>query len=127
MTQSAATKGYDTILAEGLWYEMKQYGVDVMACVAGGIATPNYVEDTPNRIGWLPRPMPPSEVAAETLSAFGRTPSFIPGRAYRAIAFLLARLAPRSAAIRLMATVNRRLHSPGGAVDKRGPVGHARS
>ena len=38
----AATKSFNTILAEGLWKELKPRGVDVLACVAGAILTPGY-------------------------------------------------------------------------------------
>ena len=53
----AATKAYDTVLAEGLWYELRRHGVDVLACVAGATLTPSY-ESTIDRIpsGGLARP-----------------------------------------------------------------------
>ena len=38
----AATKSFNTILAEGLWKELKPHGVDVIACCAGAILTPGY-------------------------------------------------------------------------------------
>ena len=37
----AATKAYDAILAEGLWYELREQGVDVLGCLAGATLTPN--------------------------------------------------------------------------------------
>ena len=42
----AATKAYDTVLAEGLWYELHRHGVDVLACVAGATLTPSYESST---------------------------------------------------------------------------------
>ncbi len=42
-THYSATRGYTMNLAEALWYEMRKYGVHVMACVAGATNTPNYV------------------------------------------------------------------------------------
>jgi short-subunit dehydrogenase len=37
-----ATKAYNTILAQGLASEWKSNGLDVLACVAGPISTPNF-------------------------------------------------------------------------------------
>ena len=54
----AATKAYDTILAEGLWYELRGRGVDVLACIAGATLTPSYesvTDDIPST--GLARPM----------------------------------------------------------------------
>jgi short-subunit dehydrogenase len=38
----AATKAYNTVLAEGLWGELRGRGVDVLACCAGATLTPKY-------------------------------------------------------------------------------------
>jgi short-subunit dehydrogenase len=38
----SATKAYDTVLAQSLAAEWKSLGVDVLACVAGPISTPNF-------------------------------------------------------------------------------------
>jgi len=38
----AATKAYLRVLAEGLWYEWRPHGVDVLACCPGLVATPTY-------------------------------------------------------------------------------------
>jgi short-subunit dehydrogenase len=38
----AATKAFNTVLAEGLWAELKERGVDVLACEAGATTTPNF-------------------------------------------------------------------------------------
>jgi short-subunit dehydrogenase len=39
-TPSLATKAFGAVLAEGLWAELCGSGVDVLACVAGAVATP---------------------------------------------------------------------------------------
>ncbi len=39
-THYAATKAYDIVLAEGLWYELKPYNVDVIACIASLTSSP---------------------------------------------------------------------------------------
>ena len=38
----AASKAFNAILAEGLWSELKEHGVDVLASIAGAIITPGY-------------------------------------------------------------------------------------
>ena len=43
----AATKAFNTVFAEGLWYELRREGVDVMACCAGATRTPAYEASKP--------------------------------------------------------------------------------
>jgi len=43
----SATKAFGRVLAEGLWYEWRSRGVDVIACCAGATATPNYIKSNP--------------------------------------------------------------------------------
>jgi len=38
----AASKAYEMILGEGLWYELKDHGVDVAALMLGATNTPNF-------------------------------------------------------------------------------------
>ena len=99
----AATKAYDTILAEGLWYELGQRGVDVLACIAGATLTPNY-EGSTDKIpsSGLARPMKPDEVTAQALAELGRRPSGVSGRRNRFASALIARLLPRRAAIQMV-------------------------
>jgi short-subunit dehydrogenase len=69
----AATKAYDHTLAEGLWRELKEYGVDVMTLVAGATATPAH-ERTGATFGEdFPR-MDPADVARTGLEWLGRGP-----------------------------------------------------
>ena len=103
----AATKAYNLVLAEGLWEELRTGGVDVMACAAGAVATPGYLESEPKRGGGS---MTPERVVAETLAALGSTPSFVPGGSNRLAAFTLRRLVPRASAIRLMGRVMRGMY-----------------
>ncbi|HKA89504.1 MAG TPA: SDR family NAD(P)-dependent oxidoreductase, partial [Haliangiales bacterium] len=43
----AATKAFNLVLAEGLWDELGQLGIDVIACRAGATRTPNYEASQP--------------------------------------------------------------------------------
>lgn len=106
----AATKAYNTVLAEGLWYELRRQGVDVMASTAGAIETVNYVKSEPKALAFAPKPMKPSEVARESLDALGSGPSFVPGFAYRLSAFITSRLMPRRAAVKMMAQTTEQMY-----------------
>ena len=79
-TTYAASKAFDTILAEGLWQEFGPRGVDVVGCLAGSTDTETFREDT----GGSDDAMDPRDVAIETLAFLGRGPTFVPGAANRA-------------------------------------------
>ncbi|MBO0869464.1 MAG: SDR family NAD(P)-dependent oxidoreductase, partial [Micromonosporaceae bacterium] len=92
----AATKAYGAVLAEGLWAELRPRGVDVLACLAGAVATPAYRRE-------MARPAPgtvTADVVAESaLRALGRGPRVVPGALMRFSAPVLSRLLPRRTAI----------------------------
>ena len=96
----AATKAFNTVLGEGLWQELREVGVDVVACCAGAIPTPGYERSGKGRV---PGMLAPDAVARRTLDALGKGPRFVPGLVNWLVAVLLTRLLPRKAAIRLMA------------------------
>jgi len=104
----AASKAFNLVLAEGLWDELANQGVDVVACRAGATATPGYAasKPRPSRVPLLS----PDYVAEKTLAALGRGASVIPGLFYRWSAFLMNRLMPRRMAIRIMGKATRRLY-----------------
>jgi uncharacterized protein len=105
-----ATKAYNRILAEGLWDELRERGVAVLACCAGAIATPNYLASIQDRPVGRTASMPPARVAAETLAALGRGPTVIPGRGNRLAAFFMSRLLPRRTAVLMMGRVLRGMY-----------------
>ena len=96
----AATKAFTTILAEGLWSELKPRGVDVLACVAGAILTPGYKQAESAKPA--PGTLPPDVIAEQALKALGKGPIVIPGAVNKIGRFVLARLLSRRAAIALM-------------------------
>ena len=110
LSNYGGTKAYNTVLGEGLWYEMKQHGVDVMVSVAGAIETPNYIETKPNKLSMAPGPMKPADVARETVAALGKTHTFVPGKAYRLASFITNRFMPRTRAIKMMADSNVKMY-----------------
>ncbi len=107
----AATKAFNTILAESLWYEWKNSGVDIMACCAGATGTPNYRNTHPEKTGFLtPGVLAPEEVASECFKRLGKRPSFIPGRGNRIASFIMQNLLPRKVAINIMGDTTRKMY-----------------
>lgn len=110
----AATKAFDLVLAESLWDELGEHGVDVLAFCPGATRTPNFMATQPRPTGVLSAPlMDPAATVAEALSALGRGPTAIAGRANRASAFVLHRALPRRALVRLMSRVTRAMYERG--------------
>jgi hypothetical protein len=108
VTTYAATKAFDLVLAEGLWDELREHGVDVLGCRAGVTRTPAYERSNP-----APGPAPVMEarpVAVQALDALGKAPSMVPGALNGAVAFLMQRLMPRRAAVATMGRATRKMY-----------------
>jgi short-subunit dehydrogenase len=101
-----ATKSYNLSLAEGLWFELRGRGVDVLAVCAGATRTPNFLRAAPQG---APGMLEPEQVAREALAALDRGPLLIPGRFNRLASFLMRRVLPRRTTIGLMGDQTRRL------------------
>jgi uncharacterized protein len=97
----AASKAFNTNLAESLWAELRPSGVDVLASCAGAIRTPGYWKTSR---GDAPGTMDPEQVAAQTLAALGKGPRLVPGGLNKLAALVMTRLLPRRMAIHLMAS-----------------------
>jgi uncharacterized protein len=111
LSMYAATKAFNRILGESLWYEWKEKGVDVIACCAGATATPNYIKSNPEKSSlFAPRVLTPEEVASECLKKLGKGPSFITGRGNRVASFFMQRLMPRKLAITIMSDTTRKIY-----------------
>ena len=107
----AATKAFNIVLAEGLWEEWRERGVDVLVCVSGAVKTPNYVASEPEQTGGLgDMTMRPDQVVREALNALGKGPYVIPGRMNRISSFVLRHLLPRKAAVKFMGRILRRMY-----------------
>ncbi len=104
-----ATKSFLLALGEGLWMELSGTGVDVLACCAGAIRTPNLLK---TEVRDAPGALEPQEVAEEALRALGRKPTHIPGRFNRFASFVMRRLLPRKASVRVIGSHTRRLQLP---------------
>lgn len=107
----AATKAFNRVLAESLWYEWKNKGVDVIACCAGATATPGYLNTLPEKTGYFtPRVLDPHEVAEECLKKLGKKPSFITGGSNRLASFIMQKILPRKMAINIMGNTTRKMY-----------------
>lgn len=104
----AASKAFDLVLAESLWDELREHGVDVLACRAGATRTPAYEASRPAvEAGPV---MEPDAVAREALAALGKVPSMVPGLGNRAAAFFMGRVLPRRAAVTIMGRATRKMY-----------------
>jgi len=107
----ASTKAFNLILAESLWYEWKNSGVDVMACCAGATATPGYNNTKPEKSGFFaPRVLEPEEVAKECLRKLGSKPSFITGKANKVASFIMQKIMSRKMAVNIMGDTTRKMY-----------------
>jgi len=99
----ATTKAFNRVLAEGLWYEWRSHGVDVIACCAGATATPNYINTNPGKASPLePTPQLPEQVVEECLRKIGSMPSFVSGTVNKFVTFLMQHIFSRKKAIEMM-------------------------
>ncbi|HEY5158308.1 MAG TPA: SDR family NAD(P)-dependent oxidoreductase [Anaerolineales bacterium] len=104
----SATKAYNFVLAEGLWEEWRRGGVDVLACIAGAIRTPNFLASAPRPTGRISDATIQAEtVVTEALAALGLRPTVIPGRLNRLSSFVMRRLLSRRLTITIMGNVLR--------------------
>ena len=96
----SASKAFNIILAEGLWGELREQGIDVSVCCSGAVPTPGYARFSGQKV---PGMLSPEEVVRRTLDALGRGPRFVPGLTNRIVARVIGWLLPRKMAIGIMA------------------------
>jgi uncharacterized protein len=112
ITTYAATKAFLLTLAEGLWFEWKSKGVDVIGCCAGATATPNYINSRPARLGWFrPQVQSPEVVVTECLKKIGKAPSIITGRSNRIASFFMRKIFSRTMAVNTMGRATKKMYS----------------
>lgn len=97
-----ATKAWALTLAEGLWEEWRELGLDALA------VQPAVIAGESARTGATT--LTPDAVAAAGLAALGRGPSVTPGAMVRLASFFMRRAMPRTCAIRMMGRVMRRMY-----------------
>ncbi|MBR1736302.1 MAG: SDR family NAD(P)-dependent oxidoreductase [Firmicutes bacterium] len=74
-----ASKSYEMILGEGLWYEMKAYGVDAGTYVVGSTETPNFKKGQEKHGTGLTGDSKPEGIDTDSLQTgvVPRTPTFV--------------------------------------------------
>ncbi|HVN59155.1 MAG TPA: SDR family NAD(P)-dependent oxidoreductase [Bacteroidales bacterium] len=107
----AATKAFNTVLSESLWFEWKSLGVDVLGCIAGATSTPGYNQSNPGKAGFLaPRVLRPEEIPRECFRYLGRQPSFITGRGNRLASFIMRHFMTRKQSVKVMGENTRKMY-----------------
>ena len=111
LSMYAATKAFNRILGESLWFEWKNSGVDIIACCAGATSTPNFRNTNPEKSSFFaPRILSPDEIPVECFRKLGRQPSYIAGRGNRVASFIMQKILPRKAAINIMGETTRKMY-----------------
>ncbi len=105
----AASKAFNTVLAEGLWDELRKEGVDVTTVATGAIRTPNFEAQTPDAKQKMAMPMEPEDVAKEALNNLGKKSTHIAGAMNRATYRLLSMM-PRQAATAFIGITTRQVY-----------------
>ena len=107
----AATKAFAWNLAEALHHELKPYGIDVMACIAGATSTPAYLNTHPKYGKIKPLIMSPEAVSEEAIKKLGKKARHITGFSNRMNYFILTRLLPRKMASSLANNVMKKMYA----------------
>lgn len=111
LTTYATTKAFNRVLAESLWYEWKERGVDILACCAGATATPCYLNSPPAKASlFAPSAMQPETVVTECLRRLGKKPSFVAGKANRAASFFMQRVLSRKKTVEILGGNTRKIY-----------------
>ena len=106
----SATKAFNLVLAEGLWYELRDRGVDVIAIRPGSTRTASW-QSTQPADGDVSDAMEPADVVADALSMLGTTPSVPSGEANRQAERYFRSLSRREV-IELMSAITSKLVPP---------------
>jgi uncharacterized protein len=106
-----ASKAFNLVLAESLWYEWKDRGVDVIACCAGATSTPNFIETKPEKTSaFAPKVQTPEEVVKECFKKLGKKPSVITGRGNKIASFIMQKLVSRKTSVKIMGDTTRKMY-----------------
>jgi short-subunit dehydrogenase len=96
----AASKAFLRVLGESLWYELKDSGVDVIACSCGAVRTPGYALAAGKE---APGTLSADKVAKKALWALGGGPVVMPGFINQLATTLMTRLLSKRVNIAILA------------------------
>jgi len=109
-----ASKAFNLVLAEGLWYELKSANVDVLACCPGPTGTPGFNSSLRGKRPPTFTPvLSPEQVSEDSLRCLGKRSILVPAFVNRMASFFIRKLMPRQAAVRIMGKSTGRMY--GGA------------
>jgi short-subunit dehydrogenase len=113
VTTYGATKAFDLILAEGLWAEWRDRGVDVLGLVLGATDTPSLRRSLERHGGSFGELADPAEVAVTALDHLADGPTWCFGFPDPTGPFPLGGL-PRRQAVELMSAASSAMHRTSG-------------
>jgi short-subunit dehydrogenase len=102
----AASKAFLCVLAEGLWYELKDDGIDVIACSCGAVRTPGYATAAGKE---APGTLNADRVVKRAMWGLGTGPVVIPGYINKIATQIMVRLLPKRTAISILASSTKTL------------------
>lgn len=113
----AATKAYLAVLAESLWFELRDDGVDVLGVLPGSTRTPGWLASHPQSGAGTSNVMQPEDVVAEALAALGGgAPTIVPGEENRVAEEFLESMS-RAEAVEMVGEVMRATYPPDRTAD----------
>ncbi len=113
----AATKAYLAILAESLWDELADDGIDVLGVLPGSTRTPGWLASNPQAGLGTATLMTPDDVVIEALATLGTgQPTLVAGSSNRDSEALLESM-PRADAIRMVGQVMRDMYPDERVID----------
>jgi len=112
----AATKAYNLILAEALWYEIRPQGVGVLGFMAGATHTDGWDDQHPKPDRFVPV-MDAGPAVVEALRALGRRPSVAVGRTNR-LGYALMDVVTRARAVKILGSSMETMFGPFGGQGK---------
>ncbi len=106
----AATKSFLLTLVEGAGDELREVGVDTLACCPAVVRTPHFLSDGHPAGKSVPLSLEPEVVARLAVQALGRKRVLVPGLMGRMAHAMMSRLMPRAAAVSMMGRSTRALY-----------------
>lgn len=100
--QYAANKAYIRDLGEALWFELREFNVDVLSLVISEVSTPALLRSGSKLQGGS-KTLAPAQVVEEAFAVIGKQPSLVTGRRNRLTAFIARHFVPRKMLMAAMA------------------------
>ncbi len=105
-----ATKSFLLTLVEGAGDELREVGVDMLACCPAVVRTPHFLSDGHAAGKSIPLSLEPAVVARLAVRALGRKRVLVPGLMGQIAHAMMSRLMPRAATVSMMGRSTRALY-----------------